>query len=612
MMKKSTFYLLFLALLNWTPSFAQLDSMNYLEEVFVSNVKLREFSTGQTLIKIDDSVSKLSRPTLGEALRFNSPIYFKENGLGMVSSPSFRGTTASQTAVLWNGININSQFNGQVNFNIISTAGIDEVTVRGGGGSVVYGTGAIGGTVHLNNRLHFNQGFKNELFLQYGSYNTVDARYKTEASGELWSLSIAGARNSSDNDYEYPDNGENLNGQFFNNTLDVGLAYKIAPKNYLRAFSSFSHAGRHFSLIRPSETPTKYRDINSRNLLEWETGISHFKSTTKLAFLDESFRYYENLSSDKYSFGQAETFIARNDLEYTGFKDVKLASVLSNTHTSGEGSGIDDNSRNIFSAALLLKHHATQRFSYEAGLRKELTNNYESPVLFSAGAKYEFSSFYALKLNASKNFKIPTYNDLYWNPGGNPDLKPETSLQGEIGNSFRWRNFDLDLTAYYIDIKDMIRWLPASGGIWRPQNEDEVRSYGLEGLLGWEKHIGNGFLRLKGIYSYTVSENQKTSKQLIYVPYHKVTGSAGYAYGRWNFDYQLLFNGEVFTRSDNDPKYNLDAYTISNISTSYAFGQEKSYRLGARVRNIFDEAYQNVEDRWMPGVNFNIYLNLNF
>lgn len=611
-MKKSTFYLLLLALFNWTSSFAQLDSINYLEEVFLTDVKLRDFSTGQTIIKINDSVSKISRPSLGAVLQFNSPIYFKENGLGMVSSPSFRGTTASQTAVLWNGININSQFNGQVDFNTISTSGVDQIAVRGGGGSVIYGTGAIGGTVHLNNQLSFNEGIQNEIFLQYGSYNTVDARYDLNASGDVWSLSIAGARNSSDNDYDYPDGSENLNGQFYNNAFDIGMAYKIRPRNYLRFFSSFFQGERHFALIRPSETKTKYRNVNSRNLLEWESRISNFKSTSKIAFLDENYRYYESVSAHRYSFGEAETFIARNELEYFGFKDLQLASVVSNTYTNGEGSGIDDSSRNVFSAALLLKHEPGNEFTYEAGLRKELTDNYESPVLFSAGAKYNFSPLYTLKLNASKNFRIPTYNDLYWNPGGNLELKPETSLQGEIGNNFKWEEFSLDLTAYYIDIEDMIRWLPGSGGVWRPQNEDEVRSYGLETILEWRYHVGGGLLGFKAIYSYTASENQKTGKQLIYVPYHKATAGAAYSYGRWNFDYQFLFNGEVYTRSDNNPKYNLQAYSISNFSTSYAFGNDSAYRLGARVRNLFDEAYQNVEDRRMPGTNFNIYLNLNF
>ena len=612
MMKKNFFYIFVVFLINWTSSFAQLDSINYLEEVFLTDSKLRDFSTGQTVIKISDSVARRNGPLLSSVLQFSSPVYFKENGFGMVSSASFRGTTASQTAVLWNGININSQFNGQVDFNTISTAGIDHIAVRGGGGSVIYGAGAIGGTIHLENRLFFDKGFENELLLQYGSSNTIDARYNLEVSGEAWSLSVSGARNSSDNDFAYPNRGENINGQFYNTAFDLGVAYKFRPRNYLRFFSSFFDGERHFALIRPSETRTKYQDINSRNLLEWESGFSDFKSTSKIAFLSENYRYYQNINSERFSDGEAETIITRNDLEYYGFRNFQLSSVLTNIRTSGEGSGIENNSRNIFSAAILMKHDLNEEATYEVGLRKEFTQNYASPILFSAGAKYEFSPFYTLKLNASRNFRIPTYNDLYWSPGGNPGLKPEISLQGEIGNGFTFRDFHLNLTAYYIDIDDMIRWLPGRGGIWRPQNEDEVRSYGIEAIGGWRKKIGHGFLEVNGIYSYTASENQDTGNQLIYVPYYKTTFATSYSYGRWDFGYQFLFNGEVFTRSDNNPKYNLDSYTISNISSSFGFGKNEDYRVGFQVKNLFDEVYQNVEDRWMPGTNFNIYFNLNF
>ena len=84
---------------------------------------------------------------------------FKENGLGMVSSPSFRGTTAQQTAVIWNGININSQLNGQTDFNTITTRDYTSITVRSGGGSSIYGSSAIGGSIHLNNELTFKNQF---------------------------------------------------------------------------------------------------------------------------------------------------------------------------------------------------------------------------------------------------------------------------------------------------------------------------------------------------------------------------------------------------------------------------------------------------------------------
>lgn len=34
--------------------------------------------------------------------------------------------------------------------------------------------------------------------------------------------------------------------------------------------------------------------------------------------------------------------------------------------------------------------------------------------------------------------------------------------------------------------------------------------------------------------------------------------------------------------------------------------------LGVQLRNIWDEAYQNVMNRWMPGRNYNVYINLKF
>ncbi|UJH91970.1 TonB-dependent receptor plug domain-containing protein [Antarcticibacterium sp. 1MA-6-2] len=126
---------------------------------------------------------------------------------------------------MWNGININSQFNGQIDFNTINAAGFDEIAVRGGGGSVAYGTGAIGGTVHLNTNLSFRDRLENDLFLEYGSFNTLDARYRLKAGWEKWSISVAGAHNSSDNDYEWPNARKNLNGQFYSNSINFGIAY---------------------------------------------------------------------------------------------------------------------------------------------------------------------------------------------------------------------------------------------------------------------------------------------------------------------------------------------------------------------------------------------------
>ena len=106
---------------------------------------------------------------------------------------------------------------------------------------------------------------------------------------------------------------------------------------------------------------------------------------------------------------------------------------------------------------------------------------------------------------------MPTYNDLFWEGSGNPDLKPETSYQAEIGNEFFTKNFSVSLTTYYNSIKDLLRWVPTegTGGAWSPENTDKVRAYGAEILLEWRPKIENNPFKVNGTYAYTVSESNK-------------------------------------------------------------------------------------------------------
>src|SRR6218665_2966863 len=142
---------------------AQNDSIIKLSEVSISDVQLKKFSNSQSVLQLNDSIIRKNAVSLTGLLNYNSVVYFKENGLGMVSSPSFRGTTAQQTAVIWNGININSQLNGQTDFNLLNTRDFSSISIKAGGGSVIYGSSAIGGSVHLNNEPDFIPGITNNV-----------------------------------------------------------------------------------------------------------------------------------------------------------------------------------------------------------------------------------------------------------------------------------------------------------------------------------------------------------------------------------------------------------------------------------------------------------------
>lgn len=591
---------------------AQQDSIVQLKEVVISDTQLRDFSSTQSVQKLNDSVINTNSSSLTSLLNYNTVIYFKENGLGMVSSPSFRGTTAQQTAVIWNGININSQLNGQTDFNTLNTRDFNSVSVRAGGGSVIYGSGAVGGTIHLNSEPEYGQKFTNTARVNYGSYNTLGLHYNAGVSTNKFSASVSFTRNSSDNNYEYVDgSGKNLNGHYYNNSFNAVAGYKINTNNRLTLYSYMFDGERHFSLIFPSEVRTKYQDSNTRNMLEWVNTAGKFTSKLKAAFLQEHYKYFANIEYDGFTYGKVETIIGKYDLLFKANDKLRINAILDFAQNKGYGSDILQKTRHIGAAGVLVSHDITSRFMYEAGLRKEITNNYQSPLLYSLGTKFKVVPFYTFKLNMSKNFRIPTFNDLYWQEGGNTNLKPESSWQAEAGNDFIINNFTFSVTAYYIKLKDMLRWVPV-GNIWRPENTDRVRTYGAEVLFGYKKNIGLHTAALNGTYGYTSSENETTGKQLIYVPHHKATASVSYGFKKFSTYYQFLYNGEVYTRSDNNARYNIESYTTANVGAEYNFGVKNTYKLGVQVLNAWNADYVSVSSRPMPGRNFNMYITVNF
>ena len=591
--------------------FAQQDTIVNLKEVIISDTQLNNFSGTQSVLVLTDSVIKKNQPSLTTLLNYNSLIYFKENGLGMVSSPSFRGTTAQQTAVIWNGININSQLNGQTDFNTITTRDFDNITVRAGGGSSIYGSSALGGTVHLNSELQFVNRFQNELQLNYGSYETFGAHYKTMISNGIWSTQISVTHNSSKNDYNYLNTQKrNENGQFENTSLNASLGYRFSKNHYLKYYSQIFDSDRHFSGTLGAVSKSKYRDYNYRNLVEWDWLLGKITSKLKVAFLGEKYAYFENARTDNFETSKTETALAKQDLVYQITPSILINTILEYTQTKGIGSQIGTNTRQIGAATVLFKQEVFRSFSYEFSGRKEVTSSYDSPFLFSFGTKNQFGKQYTVVTNFSRNFRMPTFNDLYWDGLGNPNLKPESSYQGELGQHLKFKNSSISGTVYYQKIDDLIQWKPNASGNWSPSNIAKATSYGAEVVLNWNKKIRDHALDFNANYGYTVSKDALSDKQLVYVPLHKFNSSLAYTFQRITLNYQYLFTGFVFTSSDNSRV--LEEYQVSNLGINYDFGNTTTYKLGFQVGNLWNKNYQTVSQRPMPGRNFNLYLIFNF
>jgi outer membrane cobalamin receptor len=600
---------------------AQIDNGINLKEVVVSDLHLKNASATQSVLQLNDSILKKNQPLLTDLLNYNTGLYFKQYGRGMLSTVSFRGTTASQTAVIWNGININSQLTGSTDFNTLNANDYNSVSVKSGGGSVIYGSGAIGGSVHLNTDLVFGNQNSTTIQTTYGSFNTLGIQLNTKIANQKWSAQLGFSSTSSKNDYLYINRFDwrgkqlkNWNGEYINTSFDASLGYKLNKKNQITFYSQTSRTDRNVSLIAPSETKTKYINSFSRNLLDYKGKWNSISIHLKNAFMHENYNYFQDISIATYSYGSTESFISNLDLGFKIIKSLQLDAVLDYNQTKGFGTSIGNNARQIGSVALLLRYNSDKKWQSELGIRQEITNNYKSPLLLSLGSTYAFNSFYNLKINLSRNYRIPTFNDLYWqgSDGGNPNLKPESSYQAEVINAFNYKKITFSHTIYYIKIKDLINWVPGAGGRWSPQNTNRVMSYGSETLLSYKNSFGNHQFCAEATYAYTISQDLDTKKQLFFVPCHKTTGSLGYRYKNWECNYQFLYNGFVYTRSDNNPQEIIKAYLLSNIGLSYNFKFLESLKLGFQVLNLMNQKYQSLEDRPLPGRNFNMFINLKF
>ncbi len=600
MIKKFIFWLSLLwAILTWAQDF----SVQTLDTIYLSDHNLKRFNTGQKQLEINDSILRQNNFSLTDLLQRQTPIYFRQNGYGMVSSASFRGTTAQQTAVLWNGVNINSNLTGQTDFNTLLTANFSSIDVKFGGGSVIYGTGAIGGSIHLNQNIakHINE--EHQFQSAYGSFNTLETRYAFQKQFKALKFKLAFARRQSDNDFDIPEqNRSNENGQFEMNSLDAVFRYDLSDQDVLSYFTNVTFGERNFSLIRPTDPRTKYDNVDSRNMIEWRNTSNDFQSKLKIAYLTEDFTYFDNLSRDTSSSSNVATQWLQYELLYS-LKNLKFNAIINYQSSNAEGDQLANANRDVAGLSLLFQHQLSKDFNYEITFRQDLNDNFENPFLFSLGSKFSPDQNWTFKAHASKNYRLPTFNDLFWSNGGNADLVPETAYQTEFGIEYKFQEFfNFGISGFYNDIDNMIRWLPNNMGIWQPENTQEVLAYGGEARLKLNHDFSKSeAMALTSNYSYTISENRATGNQLIYVPFHTANAHLIYRFENWDFGLTWLYNGQVFTQTDNNPDRVVEGFNLFDIQVSKRFPKLFNSKFSLRGMNIFDLAYEAVDNRPMPG-----------
>ena len=125
-----------------------MDTIN-LPEVRLTETRISTHNIGVNIDTINStSLHESSSLELTSVINNFSSFYVKR--YGALATPTFRGTSSSHTLVLWNGIPINSIANGLSDLSNIYCDNFSEIFIVNGGESSVFGSGAIGGSIHLN------------------------------------------------------------------------------------------------------------------------------------------------------------------------------------------------------------------------------------------------------------------------------------------------------------------------------------------------------------------------------------------------------------------------------------------------------------------------------
>ncbi len=640
------------------------DSLFTIEAVEVTGHRsfLKE-EAGLKLTFLDSSILREKASlSLSELLSENTSVFVKSNGRGAMASASFRGTAPSHTRVSWNGINISSPMLGMVDFSLIPVYIIDDLTLKHGAASISDQGGGIGGSINLENRPQWGEKNNYSYIQGMGSYRTFD-EYLQVGLGNKWVRSTTRLyHNQSENDYTFinrgignldPETGEVLN-PLDTNKNGAYLRYGLVQELYVRPHKDHLVSILYWGQFgqRAIPWPTSYEGPDNANLNEEEQAnhkvvaswkyyapIGNFMlrsgySGTQMDYL--RLRKVPGLGSipDVYSISQQNSFLNTlsydrdfgSDLSLEGKLDMNHHDVDTRDTVSGLGYQKQRNEVSLFAA---LRKSFGERLNLNLMLRQEWVEGKAVPFIPFLGMDYRIlkSKKLILKASVARNYHMPTLNDLYWQPNGNPDLLPEEgfTLEAglEYGKTFGKLDLKTGLTWYRSQIQNWIMWIPSSRMDLEPINIKEVLSTGLEYDLSFRGELRKFTYGITATYAYTRSLNhgdplvwgdESYGKQLVYIPLHSGNMMMNLGYKNYFITYQYNAYSERYTTSSNDLSRRdwLYPYIMNDLSAGANF-RIKKVRLSAefKIYNLFNESYHSVLYRPMPGRNYMVVLKFN-
>ena len=581
------------------------------------------------------AIANTPHATPADLLSTNPSLFLKQYTPGGLATITLRGTSAGHTQLYWIDTPLNSPMLGQNDLSLGTRSTMGTPRLAYGGASLSDGSGGIGGALYLSPDLA--QGA--QVLAEYGSFQTarLSARYGWHTKRIINTTALSGTL--AQNDFPYQD--LSLPGTPITRLPHAATSqYALSNSTtfFARRAGSFTanlYAHTADRELPPTMLTTNLTETQSDQAIRARLGwtLPRRKATLRasLAYLYENLHYQNtqaridalsafhrlHLRADYHNTAQVRRIFLR------GFglrlqHDAVQAQALTGIQPS-----------NLVSAYISAQARPTAALNIDLLIRQEYIDRDLSPLLAYLGTNLRLTPSQSLNLNLSRNYRQPTLNDLYWNPGGNPDLLPEKSHAAELTYTAAPKKLtrlhpSFTATAFANLVDGWIMWTPDTTGIWTPQNLNQVFARGTELALAftspityprWNLTMAPPAWHIAPSYTYTLSTTTRTTdpedptlgKQLIYTPAHMFRLTTGITLGHWRFRYTQSITGTRYTATDNSAA--LPAYTTADLALARTILLGQNYfTLEALATNITNTQYQTIAWRPMPGRAFSVRL----
>jgi|GEM_PF-5414578 len=571
---------------------------------------------------IDSTImNTFSTSTMGDLLRMGQALHVKSYGNTGLATVAYRGLDATALNVVWKGVKLNSSLNGMLDLSIVPVFFFDQAEFYSNTVNSSALSGSIGADLVLRNTNHeTNYDLESNLDLE-GSFGSFGKGF-----GGVKYLEIKGDRDfvfdmrlyysEARNDYEYkplafPRIGEVLTlenaesksfgimvgGEHANQegTTEVSIMLNLNERNLPATLLEASSVKQQNDLYGVWLFNRLWRMKNSS--IGWNNSFTNQQQS----YSDSNANIETNLTTNIY----------QNSLEYNRVisEYFVIASGLSSYYAEAEtGNYSKLRAQHFFGQNTSVKY-VKKDWRLQVAIKSLLAKEKDLWFMPVVSASKTFNNKVKIHGLMERSGRLPTLNELHWQPGGRSDLKPISSYKYELGLNAQNDGWNFSHILYLNDMTRYIEWLP-DGGSFAVVQHRFVRAAGAESMLSYLRSGPNWLLKMNFTYNHTRSvygHDLHYNNQRILVPIN--TGSFGLRFGRKNLQLEYLHSFTSERYLDTDHSSSVDPYMLGDFNLVY---KVKGLTIRAIARNVWGQEYYVLPYRPMPYRNFEFGIKYQF